>query len=110
MVAPHGTSTCLIPDRFVRQPPWKGEVPAKVGDMSFVIRVRRVSSSLPLVRMYEVEVEGHRERQRRGVAVRRLEKVLGIGDAWSFIDAADRSWSEGSRSWAVEYESVQHEP
>jgi hypothetical protein len=26
MVASHGTSTCLISDRFVRQPPWTAEL------------------------------------------------------------------------------------
>jgi hypothetical protein len=29
---------------------------------------------------------------------------LGIGDAWSFVDAADDAWQRGERGWAVEFE------
>jgi signal recognition particle GTPase len=78
-----------------------------------MIRVRRVDSGFPLVRAYQIELAAthtapaseHIERIRRGAAVRRLERVVGTGDAWSFIEAADRAWDEGNRSWAVEYQS-----
>jgi hypothetical protein len=43
-------------------------------------------------------------RARRGAAVRRLEREVGTGDAWSFLRAADHAWDEGDRSWAVEYQ------
>jgi hypothetical protein len=69
-----------------------------------VIRVRRVRSRLPLVRSYELDLAEKSMRVRRGTALRHLEKSVGIGDAWSFINAADRAFSEGSSSWAVEYD------
>jgi hypothetical protein len=80
--------------------------------MAVVIRVRRVRSSLPLARRYELELpcagkeRGPVERLvvRRGTAVRRLEPTLGTADAWSFIDEADRQWASGNRGWAVEFE------
>ena len=68
-----------------------------------VIRVRRVESRLPWVRTYEIELGATTTAVRRGTAVRRLERALGIGDAWAFIHAADRAWDVGDRSWAVEY-------
>lgn len=33
-----------------------------------------------------------------------LEPILGVGDAWSFVNEADRLWSQGERGWAVEFE------
>lgn len=33
-----------------------------------------------------------------------LEPDLGVGDAWSFIDAADREWSDGNLGWGVDFE------
>jgi hypothetical protein len=78
-----------------------------------MIRVRRVDSGLPFVRRYELEFAANEtdtateriRRVRRGAAVRRLELVIGTGDAWSFIEAADRAWDDGKTSWAVEYQS-----
>jgi len=72
------------------------------------IRVRRVHSALPLVRRYELHIQPNGEPVqrvvlRRGSAVRRLERLLGIGDAWAFIRAADAHWAAGE-SAAVEYE------
>jgi hypothetical protein len=69
-----------------------------------VIRVRRVRSRVPFVHSYELDLAGRSIRARRGTAVRHLEKRVGLGDAWSFINAADRAFSEGSSSWAVEYD------
>lgn len=77
-----------------------------------MIRIRRVRSGLPLVRMYELEFDGaatdapvKRENLRRGIAVRRLERELGTGDAWSFVQAADEAWDAGETAWAVAYQS-----
>jgi hypothetical protein len=77
-----------------------------------VIRVRRVNSGLPLVCAYELEFAANeiaspteRANLRRGAAVRRLERDVGTGDAWSFITAADRAWDAKRATWAVEYES-----
>jgi hypothetical protein len=53
--------------------------------------------------LYELDLAGRFMRVGRGTAVRDLEKLVGVGDAWSFINAADRAFSEGSSSWAVEY-------
>jgi hypothetical protein len=79
-----------------------------------VIKIRRVPTSLPLVRRYDLELPGgpgdlggaERLTARRGEAVRRLEKIVGVGDAWSFINEADRQWSAGNRSWAVEFDET----
>jgi hypothetical protein len=35
--------------------------------------------------------------------VQTLEPVIGVGDAWSFVRAADEAWDRGDRGWAVEY-------
>ena len=77
-----------------------------------MIRVRRVGGNLPFLRTYDLEfapgpgapATQRLEGVRRGSAVRHLETVLGTGDAWSFVEAADRAWDEGNRSWAVEYQ------
>jgi hypothetical protein len=69
-----------------------------------VIRVRRVASRFGFIRSYELEFDGRSLRASRSRAVRHLQSLVGIGDAWSFIVAADRTFDEGSSSWAVEYE------
>jgi hypothetical protein len=79
-----------------------------------MIRIRRVETSLPLSRKYELELstsEGgpqpaERVIARRGAAVRQLERIIGVGDAWSFINEADRQWAAGNRSWAVEFDAA----
>jgi hypothetical protein len=80
-----------------------------------MIRVRRIGRALPPFRTYELEFAPdatspaiERLTARRGAAVKRLERALGVGDAWSFIDAADRAWNEGSTTWAVEFEERSH--
>lgn len=78
-----------------------------------MIRVRRASNGLPLMRFYEIEIAAtadsapteRLDRARRGDAVRRLEQEVGTGDAWSFLRAADEAWDKGDRSWAVEYQA-----
>ena len=74
-----------------------------------MIRIRRVPQRLPIGRLYEVELQPAGEPQpqlkrttRSPVAL--IEPVLGVGDAWSFIDEADRQWAAGHRGWAVEFE------
>jgi hypothetical protein len=36
--------------------------------------------------------------------VKRLEREVGIGDAWSFIHAADDAWNREPADWAVEFD------
>jgi hypothetical protein len=76
-----------------------------------MIRVKRAASRLPLFRRYTVEFaqnadsEPHDRRTLgRSAAVNRLERELGIGDAWSFIHAADDAWNLEPADWAVEFE------
>ena len=33
-----------------------------------------------------------------------LEPLLGVGDAWSFVQEADRRWKAGETGWAIEFE------
>jgi hypothetical protein len=76
-----------------------------------MIRVKRAASRLPLTRRYTVEfapnadLEPH-ERQTlcRSAAVKRLEREVGVGDAWSFIHAADDAWNLEPADWAVEFD------
>jgi len=61
------------------------------------------------LRVYEVQVEedGHdfAGRLRRGNAVGRLERTIGIADAWTFIAQADKDRDAAARDvWAVEYD------
>jgi hypothetical protein len=44
------------------------------------------------------------ERRVTRAPVRLLYPLVGVGDAWSFRDAADRTWGEGNTGWAVEFE------
>jgi hypothetical protein len=74
-----------------------------------MIRIRRVPSRVPFSRLYEIELAAHGRRQSGGRHVTRtpkavLEPILGVGDAWSFVEEADRQWDAGRRGWAVEFE------
>ena len=40
-------------------------------------------------------------------AMRQLVDLVGIGDAWSFIHAADSAWESGDTGWAVQYDAPQ---
>jgi hypothetical protein len=53
---------------------------------------------------YEPQTEGLVGWRRITSPVGLLQPVLGIGDAWSFVDAADDAWQRGERGWAVEFE------
>lgn len=78
-----------------------------------MIRVKRVGGGVSFLRTYDLEfapapaapASEQLNGVRRGAAVKRLERVVGTGDAWSFIEAADHAWDVGERSWAVEYQS-----
>jgi hypothetical protein len=76
-----------------------------------VIRLKRSAGRVPFARAYVLEIseEGQaaeRARVRRVGAVRRLEKLVGVGDAWAFVNEADRVWAHGDRAaWAVEHQS-----
>jgi hypothetical protein len=73
-----------------------------------MIRIRRTPSWFPFLRRYEVELAprgtGILERRISGNPIVFLQPILGVGDAWSFIDEADRQWVAGKRGWAVEFE------
>ena len=77
---------------------------------------RQTSSfRLPWPRIYDVQVEGHGDdyagRLRRGQAVRRLERAIGVGDAWAFIAQADKDRNAAARdAWAVEYDGAVERP
>lgn len=73
-----------------------------------MIRVRRVKSSVPFSRKYEIELSPHgwpdmAQRHITGVPNSILESLLGLGDAWSFVREADRQWKKGNQGWAVEF-------
>lgn len=74
-----------------------------------MIRIRRVPAKRLFSRLYEIELAPHgwpetaqRQDTRTPKAV--LEPILGVGDAWSFVQEADRQWAAGNRGWAVEFE------
>ncbi len=71
-----------------------------------MIRIRRVRPRIRVGRVYEIETDASNLRQRRitRAPVRMLEPLVGVGDAWSFREAADRVWAEGNTGWAVEFE------
>lgn len=77
-----------------------------------MIRIRRTATRIRLARRYELELqlstepksEWSRLTMGRGGIVRRLEPILGVGDAWSFVTAADEAWGRGDIGWAVEFE------
>jgi hypothetical protein len=74
-----------------------------------MIRIRRLPSKVPFSKLYEIEIAPHgwpetaRSHLTRGPSSVLLP-LLGVGDAWSFINAADRQWTAGNRGWAVEFE------
>jgi len=74
-----------------------------------MIKVRRVHQRMPIGRKYEIEYRplgaagGGWTRATRA-AVKVLEPLVGVGDAWSFTKAADDAWQRGDHGWAVEFE------
>ncbi len=74
-----------------------------------MIRIRRIKSRIPFSREYEIELSPHgwpdmAERHVTRVPNSILEPLLVVGDAWSFVNEADRQWKNGNRGWAVEFE------
>jgi hypothetical protein len=68
-----------------------------------MLRVRRAATRFRWQRHYEVEAQ-ETVVLRRGRAVRYLEKLVGLGDAWAFVNAADAARESGQTGWAVEYD------
>ncbi len=70
-----------------------------------MIMVRRVLTPLPIIRLYELRLEeaGHLSGSplilRRGMAVRRLEALVGVGDAWTLLRAADKALGQPGEGW-----------
>ena len=76
-----------------------------------MIKVRRIESKGLFSRTYEVELLPHgwpdlAQRHVTRVPNSILEPLIGVGDAWSFVHAADREWKKGNRDWAVEFEEA----
>ena len=68
-----------------------------------------MSRRLPFGRVYEIEYAPLSDASAGWLRTTRspnasLEPLLGVGDAWSFVDEADRQWDQGNRGWAVEFE------
>jgi hypothetical protein len=68
-----------------------------------MIRVRRTPTRFPWQRRYEIEAR-ETVLLARGRAVRYLERLVGVGDAWAFLGAADVASASGQTGWAVEYD------
>lgn len=64
-------------------------------------RMRRVASRVPIGRVYELEIPGDQGAER--IVTRSplsvLDPLLGVGDAWSLIDAANRAWDGERGEW-----------
>lgn len=79
-------------------------------DDAKVIRIRRLPSTRVLRRRrYEVSWSAGELGEATGSKVTTsplgmLDPVLGVGDAWSVIDAADRAWDGRVGAWASLYE------
>jgi hypothetical protein len=76
--------------------------------MSRVVRIRRIPSRVPIFGLYEIEVADDRRITRRPMSV--LEPLLGVADAWSFLDETERCWKLGSRDWAVDVDIAPNAP
>ena len=73
-----------------------------------VIRIRRIEPRLLRRRRYEVECTADETgdvtwSRVTSTPVRLIERDLGVGDAWSLINAADDAWREGHRDWITLY-------
>ena len=70
-----------------------------------MISIRRVASSRPFTRLYELRLEGEAKASarplvlRRGLTVRRLDGIVGVGDAWTLIRAADDAFTKKGGGW-----------
>jgi len=69
-------------------------------------RLRRVKPRLPFGRLFEVELptqEGT-ERMVTRSPLSILDPRIGVGDAWSLIDAANRAWDGEHGEWVALYD------
>jgi hypothetical protein len=70
-----------------------------------MINVRRVPSSRPFSKLYEIRLDGVARAPdvplvlRRGLTVRCLENVIGVGDAWTLVRAADKAFADKQMGW-----------
>lgn len=72
-------------------------------------RLRRVATRVPFGRAYEVEIPWGEGVEcvvtRSPLSV--LDPLLGVGDAWSLIDAANRAWDGQRGEWVALFEPGQ---
>jgi hypothetical protein len=72
-----------------------------------MIRIRRIPQRIPIGRLYELELgrpqDAAAKHRKTRAPVSVLEPLLGVGDAWSIVDAANRRWQVGDRGW-VEFD------
>jgi hypothetical protein len=59
------------------------------------------------LRQYEVDLGDDSPRQVTAAPVKLIEPILGVGDAWAVIGAADERWSGGVGAWASLYADEQ---
>jgi len=64
-------------------------------------RIRRVAPRFPIGRVYELEILDNDAIKRITTwsPLSVLEPLLGVGDAWSLIDAANRAWDGEQGGW-----------
>ena len=71
-----------------------------------MIRVRRLPSQRFKRRWYEVQfIEpntlGPKWSKKTRTPIAEMEQVLGVGDAWAVLRAADRAWNGGLGDWVT---------
>lgn len=69
-------------------------------------RIRRVAPRFPIGRVYEVEIPSDQgvERITTRSPLSVLDPLLGVGDAWCLIDAANRCWDSDDGEWVSLFE------
>lgn len=69
-------------------------------------RLRRLKPRLPMGHLYEVELttDVGLERHITRSPVSLLSPLLGVGDAWSLVDAANREWNGRVGEWVSLFE------
>ena len=69
------------------------------------IRIRRVGQRLLIGRRYEVEIPADERKPAKHATTRApvalLVPILGVGDAWALIAAADRAWDGRVGQWVT---------
>lgn len=69
-------------------------------------RLRRLKPRIPIGHLYEVELptEAGVERRFTRSPVALLSPLLGVGDAWALVDAANRKWNGQVGEWVSLFE------